>query len=55
MGTLVAVGLARYTYSLLLPAMRTDLHWSYVQAGSLNAAISMGYLAGALLQREKRA
>lgn len=49
MGTLVAVGLARYAYSLLLPAMRADLHWDYAQAGALNAAISIGYLVGALL------
>jgi predicted MFS family arabinose efflux permease len=49
MGTLVAVGLARYAYSLILPAMRADLHWSYAQSGALNAAISLGYLFGALL------
>ncbi|MGH8183305.1 MAG: YbfB/YjiJ family MFS transporter [Rhodanobacteraceae bacterium] len=49
MGTTVAVGLARFAYSLLLPAMRADLHWSYAEAGTLNAAISLGYLFGALL------
>lgn len=49
MGTVVAIGLARFAYSLLLPAMRGDLHWTYAQAGSLNAAISLGYLVGALL------
>lgn len=49
MGTVVAIGLARFAYSLLLPAMRSDLHWTYAQAGSLNAAISIGYLVSALL------
>lgn len=49
MGTAVAVGLARFAYSLLLPSMRADLHWSYAEAGTLNAAISLGYLFGALL------
>ncbi|HEX7390060.1 MAG TPA: YbfB/YjiJ family MFS transporter [Acidiphilium sp.] len=48
-GTLVAVGLARFAYSLLLPAMQSDLHWTYAQAGTLNAAISIGYMIGAML------
>lgn len=49
MGTTVAIGLARFAYSLLLPAMQVDLGWSYAQAGALNGAISLGYLFGALL------
>lgn len=42
-----SLSLARFGYSVLLPAMRTDLHWSYTQAGGMNTANAMGYLAGA--------
>lgn len=49
LGPVVALGLARFAYSLLLPAMRTDLAWSYGQAGTMNSANALGYLAGALL------
>lgn len=48
MGSVVSVGLARFAYSLLLIPMQADLHWSYAQAGTLNAAISIGYLLGAI-------
>lgn len=48
-GTAAALGLARFAYSLLLPTMQIDLHWSYAQAGTLNTAIAAGYLLGALL------
>lgn len=48
-GPVVALGLARFAYSLLLPAMRTDLAWSYAQAGGMNTANAVGYLVGALL------
>jgi predicted MFS family arabinose efflux permease len=47
-GPLVALGLARFAYALLLPAMRTGLDWSYVQAGAMNTANAAGYLLGAL-------
>lgn len=47
-GPLVAVGLARFAYSLLLPVMRSDLHWTLAQAGAMNTANALGYLAGAL-------
>jgi MFS family permease len=47
-GPLVALGLARFAYALLLPAMRADLHWSYVQAGAMNTANAAGYLLGAV-------
>lgn len=43
-----ALGLARFGYSLLLPAMRSDLHWSFAQAGALNASNAAGYLFGAV-------
>ncbi len=49
LGPSVAIGLARFAYGLLLPAMRTSLHLSYAQAGMLNAANALGYLAGALV------
>jgi predicted MFS family arabinose efflux permease len=47
-GPLVALGLARFAYALLLPAMRTSLDWSYVQAGAMNTANAAGYLLGAV-------
>ena len=49
LGPAVSNGLARFAYGLLLPAMQTDLNWSYTQAGTLNTANAAGYLAGALL------
>jgi predicted MFS family arabinose efflux permease len=49
MGPVIALGLARFAYALLLPAMRADLGWSYASAGALNTANAAGYLAGALL------
>lgn len=49
LGLSVAVGngLARFSYALILPAMREDLHWTYAEAGWLNTANALGYLAGA--------
>ncbi|GAA0402099.1 YbfB/YjiJ family MFS transporter [Microbispora corallina] len=49
LGTASALGISRFAYGLLLPAMRTDLHWSLAQAGALTTANSLGYLLGALL------
>jgi len=45
----VSLGLARFSYALLLPTMRAELHWSYFVAGAMNTANAAGYLAGALL------
>jgi len=45
----VSLGLARFSYALLLPPMRTDLGWSYLTAGAMNTVNAAGYLAGALL------
>jgi predicted MFS family arabinose efflux permease len=45
----VSLGLARFSYALLLPAMRADLGWSYFTAGAMNTVNAAGYLAGALL------
>ena len=49
MGPVVALGLSRFAYALLLPAMRADLGWSFADAGALNTANAAGYLAGALI------
>ncbi|HET7791750.1 MAG TPA: YbfB/YjiJ family MFS transporter [Rhizobacter sp.] len=45
----VSLGLARFSYALLLPPMRADLGWSYLTAGAMNTVNASGYLAGALL------
>jgi predicted MFS family arabinose efflux permease len=45
----VSLGLARFSYALLLPPMRAELHWSYFTAGAMNTANAAGYLVGALL------
>ena len=45
----VSLGLARFSYALLLPPMRDDLGWSYFVAGSMNTVNAAGYLLGALL------
>lgn len=45
----VSLGLARFSYALLLPPMRADLGWSYFTGGAMNTANAAGYLAGALL------
>ncbi|HRO10370.1 YbfB/YjiJ family MFS transporter, partial [Amaricoccus sp.] len=47
-GAAVALGFSRFAYALLLPPMREDLAWSYVQAGAMNTANGAGYIAGAL-------
>lgn len=47
-GPIVALGLARFAYALVLPTMRNDLHWSFATAGALNTANALGYLVGAL-------
>ncbi|WP_203952148.1 YbfB/YjiJ family MFS transporter [Planotetraspora mira] len=48
LGTASALGLARFAFGLLLPAMRDDLHWSLADAGTMSAANGLGYLLGAL-------
>ena len=45
----VSLGLARFSYALLLPAMRADLGWSFFTAGAMNTGNAAGYLVGALL------
>ncbi|GIG02374.1 MFS transporter [Catellatospora citrea] len=46
-GPVVALGFTRFAYALLLPPMRTQLHWSYAQAGAMNTANAVGYIIGA--------
>lgn len=48
LGSAIALGLARFSYGLLLPMMREDLEWSYLVAGTMNTANALGYLIGAL-------
>ncbi|MEB2318335.1 MAG: YbfB/YjiJ family MFS transporter [Pseudomonadota bacterium] len=45
----VSLGLARFSYALLLAPMREDLGWSYLTAGAMNTVNAGGYLLGALL------
>ncbi len=45
----VSLGLARFSYALLLPPMRADLGWNYLTAGAMNTLNAAGYLVGALL------
>jgi len=48
LGTASALGLARFAYGLLVPAMRDQLDWSLARAGAMTTANGFGYLAGAL-------
>lgn len=49
LGAAVSLGLARFSYALLLPPMRVDLGWNYLTAGAMNTVNAAGYLVGALL------
>ena len=48
-GAALSLGITRFAYGLLLPAMREDLAWSYTLAGAMNTANAAGYMVGALL------
>jgi len=48
LSTAIALGFGRFGYSLVLPAMREDLGWSYGQAGGMNTGNALGYLLGAI-------
>jgi hypothetical protein len=39
-GAAVALGFSRFAYGLLLPSMRADLGWTYVESGALNTALA---------------
>jgi predicted MFS family arabinose efflux permease len=47
LGAAVSLGISRFCYGLLLPAMRSDLGWSYTLAGGMNTANAIGYVLGA--------
>ncbi|WP_238011612.1 YbfB/YjiJ family MFS transporter [Dactylosporangium sp. AC04546] len=42
LGAVTALGLARFAYGLLVPAMRTDLGWSLAQVGAVTTANDIG-------------
>lgn len=48
LGAAISLGLARFSYALLLPPMRADLGWSYFLAGAMNTGNALGYFLGAL-------
>lgn len=47
LGTASALGLARFAYGLLVPAMRDDLRWTLSEVGAIGTANGLGYLVGA--------
>lgn len=49
LGVTVTNGFARFAYGLILPAMKSEMGWSYAQAGWLNTANALGYIVGAIL------
>ena len=49
LGVTATNGLARFAYGLLLPAMQSEMGWTYAQAGWLNTANALGYLVGAII------
>ena len=48
LGVTVTNGFARFAYGLLLPAMKSEMGWNYAEAGWLNTANALGYIAGAI-------
>ncbi|WNV83399.1 YbfB/YjiJ family MFS transporter [Umezawaea sp. Da 62-37] len=48
LGTASALGLARFAYGLLVPAMRDDLGWSLAEVGAVSTVNGLGYLVGAV-------
>ncbi|MEL7465748.1 MAG: YbfB/YjiJ family MFS transporter [Pseudomonadota bacterium] len=49
LGPAAANGFARFAYGLILPEMRADLGWSFTEAGWINTANAIGYLAGSII------
>ncbi|MDN3561169.1 YbfB/YjiJ family MFS transporter [Vreelandella neptunia] len=45
----IGLGIARFSYALLLPSMRAGLGWSYADAGWMTSVNAAGYLIAALL------
>jgi predicted MFS family arabinose efflux permease len=48
LGTASALGLGRFAYGLVLPAMAEQLRWDLARAGAMTTANGLGYLAGAM-------
>jgi MFS family permease len=44
-----ALGIGRFAYALMLPAMKASLELSYSETGYLGSANTFGYLLGALI------
>ena len=49
LGVTVTNGFARFSYGLILPAMKSEMGWNYAQAGWLNTGNALGYIAGAVI------
>lgn len=49
LGVTISNAFARFAYGLILPAMQSDLNWTYTESGWINTANALGYVAGALL------
>lgn len=49
LGPAIGIGIARFAYGLILPAMKADLDWSYFQSGLMNTINALGYLVGAFM------
>ena len=45
----IGLGIARFSYALLLPSMSSGLGWSYADAGWMTSVNAAGYLIAALL------
>lgn len=48
LGIALNIGLARFTYGVMLPALKRDLALDYLGGGALNAVHLLGYLVGTL-------
>jgi len=48
LGPALGLGVARFAYGLLLPAMKQDRGWTYSQAGWMNTINAIGYIIGAV-------
>ena len=49
LGVTVTNSFARFAYGLILPAMKSEMAWTYAQAGWLNTANALGYIIGAVI------
>jgi MFS family permease len=49
LGIALNIGIARFTYGVMLPSLRRDLSLDYLTGGALNAVHLLGYLIGTLV------